>query len=44
MNTPASDLQKVETEVGFVRANWGKLSAVIIITLAIGVAIGRFVL
>lgn len=44
LSTVKTDASKLEAEVGFVRANWGKLSAVIIIAVAIGIAIGKFLL
>lgn len=35
------DLSKVETEYGFVRANWGKLSIIVIAAAVVGVLIGH---
>ena len=38
------DLTTVETEYGFVRSNWGKLSAIVIGAAALGVLAGHFLL
>lgn len=42
--TAQADLQKVEAQLGFVRANWGKLSIVIILAALAGIAVGKFLL
>jgi len=40
-STAQADLNKVQTEIGFVRANWGKLSIVIILAAAAGLVVGH---
>lgn len=43
LTTVKTDAAKVEAEVGFVRANWGKLSIVIILAFVAGAVVGHIV-
>lgn len=43
LTTVKTDASKVVAEVGFVRANWGKLSIIIVLTFVVGAAVGHFV-
>ena len=44
VTTVETTASTVVAEVGFVKANWGKLSAIIFVVFALGLVVGHFIL
>ena len=43
LTTVKTDAQKIEAELGFVKANWTKLSLIVIVAFVLGVVVGHLI-